>query len=389
MNDTSQDFIPQGNPRLSYFACQAEIDAAVADALQNGRYILGPEVQRFEQEFAAFVGAPFGVAVASGTDAIELALRALGVGPGDGVLTVSHTAVATVSAIDRCGAVPIFVDIDPCSFTMDANRLSGTLHWLLDRRSSGQPRVKALIPVHLYGHPAQMGAILEIASRYELSVIEDCAQAHGAEIAGARVGSLGDAGAFSFYPTKNLGAFGDGGFVTVRDPSLYERMIALREYGWKQRYVSDLRGINTRLDEIQAAILRVKLRHLAEANQRRGAIAKRYTRAAGTELMTPPRVADAGYLHVFHLYVVRTPYRDHLNAYLLKRGIGTAVHYPLPVHLQPAYAHAQFHVDLGLEASENVCKEILSLPLYPELTEGQVDRICGALSDISRGDLLA
>jgi dTDP-4-amino-4,6-dideoxygalactose transaminase len=334
------------------------------------------------------VGAPFGVAVASGTDALELSLRALGVGCGDHVLTVSHTAVATAAAIDRCGAFPVFVDIDPTTFTMDPNRLEETLSRRFDRRSSGEPAPKAVLPVHLYGHPAAMSPIAELAARYELPVIEDCAQAHGAQIDSQCVGTFGQAGAFSFYPTKNLGAFGDGGFVTVRDSALYEKMTAMREYGWKHRYVSDLPGINTRLDEIQAAVLRVKLRQLANGNQRRAAVARRYTEAIRADLMTPPRVIDAVYSHAFHLYVIRSAFRDPLKAYLLKRGIGTAVHYPLPVHLQPAYADARFRPGSGLDHTERACQEILSLPLYPELTDNQVARICGVLADVSRQDLL-
>lgn len=389
MKTPQKNFIPQGNPRLSYLAMQADIDAAVSRALENGRYILGPEVLQFEQEFSAFVGAPFGVAVASGTDALELSLRAMGVGCGDRVLTVSHTAVATAAAIERCGASPIFIDIDPYTFTMDPNRLEDTLDRLFGRRSSREPTPKAVIPVHLYGHPADMIPILEMAARYDLAVIEDCAQAHGAQIADKRVGTFGRAGAFSFYPTKNLGAFGDGGFITVRDPSLYEKMIAMREYGWKQRYVSDLHGINTRLDEIQAAILRVKLRHLADGNQRRADIARRYTQAIRTNLITPPYVMDARCLHVFHLYVIRSAFRDSLKDHMLKQGVGTAVHYPLPIHLQPAYADARFHSGSGLEHTETACKEILSLPLYPELTESQVARICDVLADMTREDVPA
>jgi dTDP-4-amino-4,6-dideoxygalactose transaminase len=364
--------LPFADPKASYQAHQEEIAAAVRRVLEGGWYILGPEVKAFEREFAAFLGMTYAVGVGSGTEALHVALRACNIGPGDTVLTVSHTAVATVAAIELAGARPILVDIDPRTFTIDPNRLEDTLRqcWGTEgQATAGRP--KAVVPVHLYGHPAEMPAIVEIARRHELRVIEDCAQAHGATLQGRKAGSWGDVAAFSFYPTKNLGSLGDGGAVVSNASDLAERARLLREYGWRERYVSASPGFNSRLDEVQAAILRVKLRYLEQENVRRRELARTYTDLlASTSLQLPQTVS--GVEPVYHLYVVRTPQRDQLQAFLREQGVATAIHYPIPVHLQPAYQGRVAIGAGGLAETERACREILSLPMYPQMTEEQV-----------------
>ncbi len=359
--------IPVANPLAQYLAHRGEIDGAVRRVLAGGRYILGPEVEAFEAEFAALIGVRFAVGVASGTDALVLALRAAGVGPGDEVVTVSHTAVATVAAIELAGASPVLVDIEPAYYTLDPAGLEAAI----------SPRTKAVIPVHLYGQPADLEPILAISRRYGLRVIEDCAQAHGAVYRGRRVGAWGDLGCFSFYPTKNLGAFGDGGMVVTDDPELAGRLRLLREYGWAERYVSSLPGYNSRLDELQAALLRVKLRHLEAANDRRREIAARYIEALAGTAVEPPRVRPEA-THVFHLFVVRSKARDRLREFLAARGVGTAVHYPVPVHLQPAY-RGRVRIAGPLAATEGAAREVVSLPMYPELTDEEVETVIGSI----------
>jgi dTDP-4-amino-4,6-dideoxygalactose transaminase len=353
--------IPQTDPRAGYLAHQSEIDAAIARVLCGGHYILGGEVAAFEGEFAEYLGAASAVGVASGTDALTIALRACGIGPRDRVATVSHTAVATVAAIELAGAIPVLVDIDLATYTIDCDALE-----TVDAR--------AIVPVHLYGHPADMPRIMEIARRRGMRVIEDCAQSHGASIQGRKTGTWGDAAAFSFYPTKNLGAIGDGGAVVTNDPEIAERARRLREYGWRERYISESAGMNSRLDELQAAILRVKLRHLSNANARRREIAAAYS-ACVHDLVLPETRADA--VHVFHQYVVRCGSRDALQARLREEGIGTLVHYPVPVHLQPAYRSCVKHGSLG--RSEQAAREVLSLPMYPELNDADVASVCRAM----------
>jgi dTDP-4-amino-4,6-dideoxygalactose transaminase len=355
--------IPQTDPKANYLAHKAEIDAAIAAVLESGRYILGREVEAFEREFAEYLGVAHVVGVGSGTDALHLALRACGVGPGDEVVTVSHTAVATVAAIELAGAIPVLVDIDPATFTIDCTCLEDLL------RGPRSARVKAIVPVHLYGHPANMPAVIEIASRHGLEVIEDCAQSHGANLRGRKTGTWGRMAAFSFYPTKNLGALGDGGAVVTNDPALAQRTRERREYGWRDRYVSASPGMNSRLDELQAAILRVKLRHLDCDNARRRELADAYGAVlAGSDLVLPQCQTEA--LHVYHQYVVRSAQRDALRARLRDQGIGTLIHYPVPVHLQPAYRDRIQH---GLMArTKDAANEVLSLPMYPELSLEQV-----------------
>ncbi len=361
------------DPKGSYVAHRDEILEAVRRVLESGWYILGEETRAFENEFAAWAGAAHAVGVASGTDALQLALRALGVGPGDAVLTVSHTAVATVAAIELVGATPVLVDIEASSYTMSPSSLQATLDAL-----GNEFRFKSVVPVHLYGQPADMAAIGQIAASRNLLVLEDCAQAHGAELQGRKAGTWGDVAAFSFYPTKNLGAFGDGGAVITADAAIAERLRALREYGWHERYISDEPGLNSRLDELQAAILRVKLRYLDSDNQRRRQIAAEYDRAlAGTSLVLPSPPGSS--LHVYHQYVIRSARRDALRAFLTGRGIPTAVHYPLPVHLQPAYRDRIRLAPGGLPVTEAVCAEIVSLPMHPYLSDADVATICDAL----------
>ncbi|HXX92764.1 MAG TPA: DegT/DnrJ/EryC1/StrS family aminotransferase, partial [Planctomycetota bacterium] len=303
------------------------------------------------------------VGVASGTDALELSLRACGIGPGDEVVTVSHTAVATVTAVERAGANPVLVDIDPATFTLAPEAFEHAL----------TPRTRAVIVVHLYGQPADLDSISAIARRRGIRVIEDCAQSHGATCSGHKVGSLGDLGAFSFYPTKNLGALGDAGAVVTNDPSLAERIRELRQYGWRSRYISQTTGINSRLDELQAAILRVKLRHLDPENERRRRLAMVYLKElAGSGLRLPVIVPNR--THVFHQFVVRHPRRDVLRDFLRTREIHTLIHYPVPVHLQPAYA-GRIKVAGSLRASEEAASSVLSLPLYPELEEEKVSTV--------------
>jgi dTDP-4-amino-4,6-dideoxygalactose transaminase len=358
--------------KTQYQNLQTEIDAAVARVLASGTFILDREVRAFETEFASYCGCSYGMGVSSGTAALHLALRAAGIGPGDEVVTVSHTAVATVAAIDLCGARPVLVDIDPQRYTMSPERFEAAI----------TPRTRAVIPVHLYGCPAELTPILEIARRRNIFVIEDCAQAHGATYRGKRVGGWGDIAAFSFYPTKNLGAYGDGGALVTNDPSLAKRVILLRQYGWQERYISSLKGLNSRLDELQAAILRVKLGSLDAWNARRQQLAHLYNELLqGYDLTLPSQPADAG--HVYHQYVIRHAQRDRLKAFLFERGVYTYIHYPLPVHLQPGYK------DLGyargdLPATEMAAEQVLSLPMYPEMSEDSVREVSQAVGAFFR-----
>jgi len=359
--------IPQSNPKASYLAHKLTIENAISRVLESGWYILGREVASFEKEFADYLGIPHAVGVASGTDALHLALRACGVGPGDSVITVSHTAVATAAAIDLCGAAPVFVDIDPFSFTMDPKDLDDTI------RGSKGSRLKAVVPVHLYGHPADMSAIMEIANRHNLRVVEDCAQSHGATFRRKKTGLWGHMGAFSFYPTKNLGALGDGGMVVTGDPELGEKARLLREYGWEERHISKFPGLNSRLDEIQAAILRAKLPYLDKENDSRRKIAGAYSSLLAAGGLILPKVNPEA-THVYHQYVIRTKSRESLRTYLRERGIGTLIHYPVPVHRQPAYAN-RLSGNRPLPRTEEAAGQILSLPMYPELTADQVQTV--------------
>jgi dTDP-4-amino-4,6-dideoxygalactose transaminase len=354
----------------------AEIEAAVARVLARGWYLLGPELDAFEAEFAAYHGVSHAVGVGNGTDAIELALRAGGVGPGDEVITVAHTAVATVCAIERSGATPVLVDIDPATMLIDRSAAAAAI----------TSRTKAIVPVHLYGYPADMPVLSFLAEAHNLLLIEDCAQAHGATIFNRPVGTWGAMGAFSFYPTKNLGSCGDGGAVITNDSSLAARLRRLRNYGQTDRYHHAERGINSRLDEIQAAILRVKLAHLDAHNQVRRRLAAQYAQAlAGLPLeLTGHRNHDSK-THVYHLYVVRHPDRDWLRGELLSQGIETLAHYPIPVHRQAAYADLNY-AEGSLPNTERAAREVLSLPFYVGLDRAQIDQVAAALARILQSE---
>jgi dTDP-4-amino-4,6-dideoxygalactose transaminase len=361
--------IPQTDPRAGYLEQKSEIDAAIARVLASGQYILGPEVEAFEAAFAAWLGLGHAVGAGSGTDAIELAVRACGIGAGDLVFTVSHTAVATVAAIERAGAVPVLVDIEPGGFTMDPEALAAALRG----KPTGRPA--AILPVHLYGEPADLAPILELARQHGLRLIEDCAQSHGADYRGRTTGSHGDIACFSFYPTKNLGALGDAGMTATEDPELAAALRELREYGWRERYVSARAGgVNTRLDPLQAAILATRLPRLADDNACRKAIAARYDDGlGGLPLALPRRRAECG--HVFHQYVIRSAERDRLREHLRAAQIGTGIHYPVPVHLQPAYRGRLAEFPSGLPETTRAMGEILSLPIFPQLGLDRADRV--------------
>jgi dTDP-4-amino-4,6-dideoxygalactose transaminase len=356
--------VPFANFRRGVDALRGDIDAAVARVLDSGWYVLGAEGDAFEAEFAAFAGAAHAVGCANGTDAIELALRALEIGPGDEVVTQANTCVPTVAAIARTGATPVLCDAEPDAGTMDPESLAGAL----------SPRTRAVVPVHLYGQCADVDAVAAVAG--DVPVVEDCAQAHGARLRGRPAGTMGALGAFSFYPTKNLGALGDGGAVTTGDDTLAHRLRLLRQYGQTDRYAHAIAGVNSRLDELQAAILRAKLGGLAAANERRREIAAAYTAALeGTAVRPLAQLADRD--HVFHLYVVRAPDRDAFQERLREAGVATIVHYPTPIHRHPPYAGLAGG-PVALTVSEQLAAEVVSLPIYPELTDDEVAHVADA-----------
>jgi len=362
--------IPTVDLKRQYYSIKEEIDNAIKNVLESGYFILGENVKLFEDEFSRYCNAKYGIGVASGTDALQLALRACGISRGDEVITVSNTAFPTAIAISYTGAKPVFVDVDE-TYTMDASRVEEKIN----------EKTKAILPVHLYGQPADMDPILEIAKKHDLYVIEDACQAHGAEYKGRKVGSIGDIGCFSFYPTKNLGAYGDGGFITTNNEELAERLKLLRNYGQIERYNHAIKGYNSRLDEIQAAILRVKLKRLDKWNELRRRNAKLYSELIGEKVIVPFERENS--THVYHLYVIRTKQRDELRKWLKSRGILTDVHYPTPIHLQKAYA------DLGLgegslPVTEKYANEILSLPMFPELTEEEISHIADAINEFEK-----
>ncbi len=355
--------IPFGDLRLQYQAIKIELDEAIQSVLNNGWFILGKNVSAFEKEFASYCGAAFAVGVGNGTDALQLALVACGVGPGDEVITAPNSAAFTALAISAAGAIPTFVDIDPDTYNVDPRKLAEAIG----------PRTKAIVPVHLYGQPADMDSILAIARKHNLFVVEDAAQAHGALYKGRRVGTLGDAGCFSFYPSKNLGAFGDGGMLVTDNPQIADEVRMLRNGGQKTRYDHQLLGVNSRLDELQAAILRVKLTYLEKWNKRRQHIAALYTALLGdSEVELPMEMPHAE--HVYHLYVIRCQDRTALQKHLSEQGVETAIHYPVPIHLQGAYRW----LNLGpgsFPVAERYAEQVVSLPTYPELTDLKVRQI--------------
>ncbi|MGH8016768.1 MAG: DegT/DnrJ/EryC1/StrS family aminotransferase [Opitutaceae bacterium] len=361
------------DPRASWLAHGEAIAAAIDRVRESGRYILGPEVEAFEREWAAYAGCGFCVGVANGTDALELALRAAGVGAGDVVLTAANTVTATIAAIDRVGATIALGDIDPANFTLSVPALTD---WL---QSADAPAVRAIVPVHLYGQPADMPALSALAREHGFLIVEDCAQAHGAQVGNRKAGEWGIAGAFSFYPTKNLGALGDGGAVVTNDPDLAARVRSLRQYGWRERYVAFEPGFNSRLDELQAAVLRVKLAALDEENARRAAIAARYrAELSGVENLTLPQEV-AGSETVWHQFVVRHPDRAALQRHLEQQRVIAGVLYPEPVHEQPAYRERVLKPPAGLGEAERACRELLCLPVHPHLGDDDVSRVVGAV----------
>jgi dTDP-4-amino-4,6-dideoxygalactose transaminase len=353
----------------TYHELKEEIDAAVQRVLSSGWYILGEELEAFEAEFADYCGARHCIGVANGLDALHLILRAYGIGPGDEVIVPAHTFIATWLAVTFAGARPVPVETrDDASYTMDPESIAAAI----------TPRTRAIIPVHLYGRPADMDPMNQIASRHGIKVIEDAAQAHGALYKGRKAGSLGDAAAFSFYPGKNLGAFGDGGAVTTADGDLAAKLRSLRNYGSSAKYVHELTGLNSRLDPLQAAMLRVKLRHLDEWNARRQSLVGHYRRhLAGTGVRLPD--ISAGFDSVFHLFVIRSKKRDLLQDRLQEAGIGTLVHYPIPPHKQGAYSSMR---SLHLPIAERLAAEVLSLPMGPHLSSGKVREVAEQVARI-------
>ena len=362
--------IPFVDLKSQYASIKTEVDSAIGGVLESCQFTLGSEVAKFEQEFAAYCHSPNGVGVNTGTSALHLSLLAAGIGVGDEVITVPFTFVATVSAICYTGAVPVFVDIDPVTFTMDIDAIEAAI----------TQRTKAILPVHLYGQPADMDPILEIARRHGLVVIEDACQAHGAEYKGRRVGSIGDLGCFSFYPGKNLGAYGEGGMVVTANPDYARTVRMLRDWGAEKKYQHVLKGFNFRLEGIQGAVLRVKLRHLEAWTDARRAAAARYDALfAGTSVSTPHAMPYAR--HVYHLYVIRTTHRDAWHDALASQGIQTGVHYPAPVHLLPAFADLH-HARGDFPHSERAADEVLSLPMFAELTEAQSRQVAEAVLNL-------
>ena len=349
-----------------------ELLAAVARVVDSGWYILGREVEQFEQEFAEFHGGGLAVGVANGTDALCLALRACGLQPGDAVVTVSHTAVATVAAIEQGGFVPVLADIDPRRYTMCPDSLLQALH----SAAAVGLKVRAVVPVHLYGQPADLAAILDIAERHGLQVVEDCSQAHGALWRDRMVGTCGQAAAWSLYPTKNLAALGDGGIVLCSSSETAERLRMLRQYGWKRRNWSECAGVNSRLDELQAAMLRVRLRQLQDDNSRRATVAASYLQALEHLKICPSVAEDCR--HVWHQFVIRLKKRKKLIEFLDAKGISSMIHYPTPVHLQPAYL-GRLHFPGDLPHTVHAADQVLSLPMFPGILKQQTDRIIQAV----------
>lgn len=354
--------VPFGDMKLRYQAIRAEIDEAVQRVLSSGYFILGPELEKFEKAFAEFLGVNYVVGCASGTEAIYLALAAAGVGSDDEVIVVAHTAVPTISAISMTGAEPVFVDIDPVSYVMDVSKVEAKI----------TAKTKAIVPVHLYGQMVDMEPLLKLGKVRGIPIIEDVAQATGAVYKLKQAGSMGAFGAFSFYPSKNLGAFGDGGAVSTNSKEGYEKLLKLRNYGQSKRYYHDEVGINSRLDEVQSAILAAQLPYLVEWNKRRREIAARYSSGLKDLVIVPQESANSA--HVYHLYVIQTNDRDGLQKYLAEKGVGSLIHYPVPAHLQKAYAYRAYKQG-DLPVTERVVKRILSLPMFPELTDEQVGQV--------------
>jgi dTDP-4-amino-4,6-dideoxygalactose transaminase len=360
-------------PAAQYHSHRAAIQSAITRVLNSGIYVLGDEVDTFERAFAAYCGVPHAIGVGSGTDALILALRGLGIGTGDEVVTASHTAVATAAAIIATGATPVLVDVNAATYTIDPARIEEAV----------SAHTRAIVGVHLYGQPFNLEAIGAIAQRHNLFVIEDCAQAAGARYRNRRVGGIGDVGCFSFYPTKNLGAIGDGGMVTTADPGLASRVRRLRQYGWNETRETEEVGLNSRLDPLQAAILGAKLPYLDGENTRRAYLAARYAEKLSGLPVAPPAVGEKC-THVYHLYVIVCDKQQGLVDHLHRHDIGCAIHYPFPIHRQKGYAERVRLPKNGLPVTEHLVQQIVSLPIYPELTDGEVDRVIAAIRDFYR-----
>lgn len=361
--------IPLVNLRKQYAPLKGEIISGIEHVFDGMQLFLGENVQAFEAEFSEFCGTKFGVGVSDGTAALQIILRAMEIGPGDEVITVSHTFIATAEAILMVGARPVFVDIDPMTYLMDVAQVEAKI----------TPHTRAILPVHLYGQTVDMDPLLAIADRYGLQVIEDACQAHGAEYKGRKAGSLGNAAAFSFYYSKNLGAYGEGGFIATNDPELYRKIRMLRDHGSEKRYYHDLVGMNARLDEIQAVVLRAKLPHLQEWTRLRREHAYLYnTLLKGAQVVTPVECPENQ--AVYHLYVIRAPRRDELQTWLKGKGIFTGIHYPVPIHLQKAVMDLNHSVD-GLPVTERVVGQILSLPMFAELSDDEITAVADAIKE--------
>jgi dTDP-4-amino-4,6-dideoxygalactose transaminase len=358
--------IPMVDLKVQYRQLQAEIDQAVATVLETSHFILGPQGEAFEKEAAAYLGVAHAIGVASGTDALHLALRAAGLGPGDEVITSSFTFIATAEAIAYVGATPVFADIDPRTFNLDPERVAQAV----------TPRTRAILPVHLFGQPADLAPLAALCDRHGLLLIEDCAQSFGATYAGRRTGSFGALGCFSFFPSKNLGCYGDGGMIVTSDDRLAEQVRMLRNHGSKVRYHHHLIGYNSRLDDLQAAILRVKLRHIDRFNRQRREHAHAYSARLAAAGVTPP-LEDGKGVHVYHQYTVLTERREALQQALTQAGCASAIYYPIPLHRQEVFAADCTGV--ALPVSESVAARCLSLPIFPELTETQIDQVIAAV----------
>jgi dTDP-4-amino-4,6-dideoxygalactose transaminase len=359
--------------RTQYQAFRPQIIEEIDKALDGMQLFLGPNVRAFDHEFARYCDTEFGIGVGSGTEALHLALRACGIGPGDEVITVANTFFATFEAIVLAGATPVFVDIEPDTYNMDASQLESKI----------TRRTKAILPVHLYGHPADMDPILEVARNYGLRVVEDACQAHGAEYKGRRAGSMGDAGCFSFYYSKNLGAYGEAGMIVTSDAEIAERCGMLRNHGQDVRYYHPVVGVNGRLDELQAAILRIKLPHLDKWNQSRRDLAQAYRDNLLSSVVLPLEKPWAK--HVYHLFVIRTESRDELKSYLEADGIATGIHYPVPIHMQRAYRDCSNGEGPSLPITEEVVRQIISLPIYPELSISEAQHVCRRVREFLDG----
>lgn len=355
--------IPFYDFKRGYIAIKDDINKKISEVLDRGYFVLGEEVQKFETIFSEYVGTKYGLGVNSGSDALFMAIKALNISEGDEVITVSHTFISTVDAIIRNGATPIFVDIDPDTYCMDVSKIEEKI----------TDKTRAILPVHLYGHPTDMAPILKIAEKNCLKIIEDCSQAHGAEYNGKKVGSFGDISCFSFYPVKNLGAYGDGGFIALNDELIYQRLKMMQNYGQSKKYHHDFVGLNSRLDEMQAAVLNIKLEYLDKWNDQRRKKAKLYDKLLDDSFYILPTVRS-NVSHVYHLYVIQCDKRDEIKDYLSRKNIQTLIHYPIPVHKQKAYLNLGF--DESIPNTENICNNILSLPLNPWLTTNEIEKIC-------------